>query len=46
MLTKQLIKDTYYDFDYDNQIIATEKYDIIITSQGKLELISMFIILP
>ena len=27
MLTKQLIKDTYYDFDYDNQIIATEKYD-------------------
>ena len=27
MLTKQLIKGTYYDFDYDNQIIATEKYD-------------------
>ncbi len=20
-------KDAYYDFDYDNQIIATEKYD-------------------
>ncbi len=20
-------KDTYYDFDYDNQIIPTEKYD-------------------
>lgn len=27
ILTKQLEKDTYYDFDYDNQIIATEKYD-------------------
>ena len=27
LLTKQLQKDTYYDFDYDNQIIATEKYD-------------------
>ena len=27
LLTKQLTKDTYYDFDYDNQIIATEKYD-------------------
>ena len=27
LLTKQLKKDTYYDFDYDNQIIATEKYD-------------------
>ena len=27
LLTKQLGKDTYYDFDYDNQIIATEKYD-------------------
>ena len=27
LLTKQLEKDTYYDFDYDNQIIATEKYD-------------------
>ena len=27
LLTKELIKDTWYDFDYDNQIIATEKYD-------------------
>jgi hypothetical protein len=27
LLTNQLEKDTYYDFDYDNQIIATEKYD-------------------
>ncbi len=27
LLTKQLEKDTYYDFDYDNQIIATSKYD-------------------
>ena len=27
LLTKQLKKDSYYDFDYDNQIIATEKYD-------------------
>jgi len=27
LLTKQLKKDTCYDFDYDNQIIATEKYD-------------------
>jgi hypothetical protein len=27
ILTKQLKKGTYYDFDYDNQIIATEKYD-------------------
>jgi len=27
LLTKQLERDTYYDFDYDNQIIATEKYD-------------------
>jgi len=27
LLTKQLEKDTFYDFDYDNQIIATEKYD-------------------
>lgn len=27
LLTRQLKKDTYYDFDYDNQIIATEKYD-------------------
>jgi hypothetical protein len=25
--TNQLEKDTEYDFDYDNQIIATEKYD-------------------
>ncbi len=24
---KQLERETYYDFDYDNQIIATEKYD-------------------
>lgn len=27
LLTSQLKKDTWYDFDYDNQIIATEKYD-------------------
>ena len=27
LLTKQLKTDTWYDFDYDNQIIATEKYD-------------------
>ncbi|MDO9580099.1 MAG: IS1380 family transposase [Bacteroidales bacterium] len=27
LLAKQLEKDTFYDFDYDNQIIATEKYD-------------------
>jgi len=27
LLTRQLKKDSYYDFDYDNQIIATEKYD-------------------
>jgi hypothetical protein len=27
LLTKQLEKEVYYDFDYDNQIIATEKYD-------------------
>jgi len=27
LLTKQLEIDTCYDFDYDNQIIATEKYD-------------------
>ena len=27
MLTNQLKRDTSYDFDYDNQIIATEKYD-------------------
>jgi hypothetical protein len=27
LLTRQLKKDTCYDFDYDNQIIATEKYD-------------------
>lgn len=27
LLTKQLKKETYYDFDYDNQVIATEKYD-------------------
>lgn len=27
LLTNQLKRDTYYDFDYDNQIIATEKYD-------------------
>lgn len=25
--TKQLVKGNYYDFDYDNQIISTEKYD-------------------
>ena len=27
LLTKQLKKSTYYDFDYDNQIIEHEKYD-------------------
>lgn len=27
LLTGQLQKGTLYDFDYDNQIIATEKYD-------------------
>jgi len=27
LLTKQLKRDTCYDFDYDNQIIAAEKYD-------------------
>jgi len=27
LLTKQLEKDKYYDFDYDNQIIEHEKYD-------------------
>jgi hypothetical protein len=27
LLTGQLKSGTYYDFDYDNQIIATEKYD-------------------
>lgn len=27
LLTRQLKKDSWYDFDYDNQIIATEKYD-------------------
>jgi hypothetical protein len=31
LLTGQLKKDAYYDFDYDNQIIATEKYDTICT---------------
>ena len=31
LLTKQLVKNTYYDFDYDNQIIATEKYDTKLT---------------
>ena len=27
ILTQQFKKGVYYDFDYDNQIIATEKYD-------------------
>jgi hypothetical protein len=27
LLTKQLEKDKFYDFDYDNQIIEHEKYD-------------------
>jgi len=27
LLTNQLTSGTYYDFDYDNQLIATEKYD-------------------
>ena len=27
LLTNQLTGGTYYDFDYDNQLIATEKYD-------------------
>ncbi len=31
LLTGQLQEDTYYDFDYDNQIIATEKYDTKLT---------------
>jgi hypothetical protein len=31
LLTGQLKKDTYYDFDYDNQIISTEKYDAKLT---------------
>lgn len=31
ILNKQLQKDVYYDFDYDNQIIATEKYDAKLT---------------
>lgn len=31
ILNKQLQKGVYYDFDYDNQIIATEKYDAKLT---------------
>jgi hypothetical protein len=31
LLTNQLKKDEYYDFDYDNQIIPTEKYDTKLT---------------
>jgi hypothetical protein len=31
LLTGQLQEGTYYDFDYDNQIIATEKYDTKLT---------------
>lgn len=31
ILTGQLQTDTCYDFDYDNQIIATEKYDAKLT---------------
>lgn len=31
LLTKQLRKGKYYDFDYDNQIIAHEKYDAMPT---------------
>lgn len=27
LLSNQLQQGTYYDFDYDNQVIATEKYD-------------------
>jgi hypothetical protein len=27
LLTNQLEKSLFYDFDYDNQIIPTEKYD-------------------
>jgi len=32
--TKQLENGIYYDFDYDNQIIATEKYDTKHTYKG------------
>jgi len=35
LLTGQLQKDTLYDFDYDNQIIATEKYDTKYTYKHK-----------
>ena len=31
ILNKQLQKEVSYDFDYDNQIIATEKYDTKLT---------------
>jgi hypothetical protein len=31
ILNKQLQKEVSYDFDYDNQIIATEKYDAKLT---------------
>ncbi len=34
LLTKQLEKGTYYNFDYDNQIVATEKYDTKRTYKG------------
>ena len=27
LLTKQLVSGQSYDFDYDNQILAHEKYD-------------------
>jgi hypothetical protein len=27
LLTKQLCTDQYYDFDYDNQVLANKKYD-------------------
>jgi len=31
LLTKQLESGTFYDLDYDNQILATEKYDTKLT---------------
>ena len=27
LLTKQLVSNNYYDFDYDNQVLANKKYD-------------------
>jgi len=42
LLTKQLEKDKYYDFGYDNQIIVHEKYDATHTYK-KLRLLSGYI---